>query len=55
MEEISKLMEQITKLQTKGDEKSMEQQKVLEVQLAALNSQLMELTARKLEMLEFGE
>jgi hypothetical protein len=55
MEEISKLMEQIAKLQTKGDEKSMEQQKALEVQLAALNSQLMELTARKLEMLEFGE
>lgn len=28
--------------------------KALEVQLVALNSQLFELTSRKLEMLEFG-
>ncbi|MFT5698389.1 MAG: seryl-tRNA synthetase [Desulforhopalus sp.] len=53
-EEINELMQQIAKLQANGDAKSIEQAKALEAQVAALNSQLMELTGRKPEMLELG-
>jgi len=49
----AKIVEKVVTLLTKGDEKSLEQLKAMEAQLAALNSQLFELNRRKLEMLEF--
>ena len=48
-EEIAELTKKITKLRASGDEKSQEKAKALDVELAGLNSQLLELISQKLE------
>ncbi len=47
-EKIAELNERLAKLRTKDDEASIEQTKVLEIELATLNAQLMELVTSKL-------
>ncbi len=53
--QVRELMQQLAKLKANDDEASIEQQKVLEAQIAALNSQIMSLSGMKLEMLEQGK
>ncbi len=54
-EQLRELMQQLAKLKTKDDEASLAQQKTLEAQIAALNSQIMSLVGMKMEMLEQGK
>ena len=54
-EQVRELMQQLAKLQAKDDDASLVQQKALEAQIAALNSQIMSLAGMKLEMLEQGK
>lgn len=51
-EQVRELMQQLARLQAKNDDASLVQQKALEAQIAALNSQIMSLTGMKLEMIE---
>lgn len=48
-EKIAELTREVSKLRASGDESSLEKAKILDVELAGLNAQLIELISQKLE------